>query len=167
MIFALRDEIDTYVSRIVLPLASLSTLMTTVASPLQLHIQYVRRWGRSNCDAILSKIDARITNNAFGGKLRTIQTMSFDARHLLYGLLVCVAILWFVVAAIRRRAGTTKPSTPELEKRSPFKAPPRPLGGKKPIYLLSYPVVTNHKQRFLLCSMGATNFHKTQSTAIS
>ena len=50
---------------------------------------------------------------------------------------------WRVAALIRHvrgrraRQNITQPSTPNLEKRSPFKAPERPFGGKH-IHMISY-----------------------------
>jgi len=61
-----------------------------------------------------------------------IRDNDFHPKAALYAVLVIITTTWLAITLTRRlrdRKGDTPPSTPNLEKRSPFKAPERPFGG--------------------------------------
>jgi hypothetical protein len=69
------------------------------------------------------------------GNLSTgLRNNDVHPKAALYAVLVVVTTIWLAIATGRRlrariRKRDTPPSTPNLEKRSPFKAPDRPPGG--------------------------------------
>lgn len=77
-------------------------------------------WIRHNCN--VAKIDA------------TIRNLDIQPQTLIYGVLAVVTLVWLASIVTRRRIRSRKlsdrPSTPDIEKRSPFKAPAREPGGK-------------------------------------
>jgi hypothetical protein len=78
-----------------------------------------QHWARHNCNA--SNLNA------------TMQKHNIDPQTLLYGTLALLTLAWIVSRITRRiltRKLASRPGTPDVEKRSPFKAPPREPGGK-------------------------------------
>lgn len=80
------------------------------------------------------------------GELRTVfRDATLSPKAALYTGLVIVTCIWLVIAftrhvhARRARRNSTRPSTPNLEKRSPLRAPERPFGGKQQESLLPFP----------------------------
>ena len=93
-------------------------------------------WIRSNCHAMYTKLDEAVKSKKLDEKLQglssRLQGTGIDIQHLIYGLLAFMTIAWALTISVRRfraRNQVPRPSTPDPEKRSPFKAPPREPGG--------------------------------------
>lgn len=77
----------------------------------------------------------------------TLQHANIHPKAALYAGLVLVTFIWLVATFTRHlrtraRNQLSPPSTPNLEKRSPFKAPERPPGGT----IIFFPTTTCHSQ---------------------
>lgn len=63
-----------------------------------------------------------------------LRDKAYQPRHILYIVLAGLTSVWLAASLLSRaryqtRQSTTRPSTPNLEKRSPFKAADRKSGG--------------------------------------
>jgi hypothetical protein len=61
-----------------------------------------------------------------------MQKYDIDHKSFFYGALAVVTLAWIVSIVTRRirsQKSENRPSTPDVEKRSPFKAPQREPGG--------------------------------------
>ena len=91
-------------------------------------MQEAQRWIRRNCATARTKLDATLQQAH-----TTVQDSDIDPKHLLYGVLAVLTIAWATSLLARRLSARNKsvarPRTPDLEKRSAFKAPAREPGG--------------------------------------
>lgn len=103
--------------------------MSNVATQIGERVEVVARTARYHWSRVQSKLHT------------TLQNANIPPKAALYAGLLLVTCVWFVATFTRHvrkaRRDSTQPSTPNLEKRSPFKAPDRPPGGKH----LAYPVI--------------------------
>lgn len=110
--------------------------MASIRPRLAHNIQDVNLWVRSNCHTAYTKLDEAMKNGKVDEKLQslnaTLQEASIDPQRLLYGFFALATVCWAVSLAVRKlrtRKQAARPRTPDLEKRSPPKAPPREPGG--------------------------------------
>ncbi|KAJ4303719.1 hypothetical protein N0V90_002620 [Kalmusia sp. IMI 367209] len=109
--------------------------MASIRPRLAHNIQDVNLWVRSNCHTAYTKLDEAMKNGKVDEKLQslnaTLQEASIDPQRLLYGFFALATVCWAVSLAVRKlrtRKQAVRPRTPDLEKRSPPKAPPREPG---------------------------------------
>lgn len=86
------------------------------------HAEQLNRAVRHHCTKAQTKLD------------QVMQHSDVHPRIILYAGLALVTCVWLAITVThrirpRKRQSITPPSTPNLEKRSPFKAPDRPPGG--------------------------------------
>jgi hypothetical protein len=92
--------------------------MASLLSRFEREAEEIQDWVRHNCN--VAKLNT------------TYRKANLDERSLLYGALVGVAFVWVVsvvTRGIRARKANNRPSTPDIEKRSPFRAQEREPGG--------------------------------------
>jgi hypothetical protein len=94
--------------------------MATLLSRFEREAEEIQDWVRHNCNG--AKLNA------------TYRKANLDERSLLYGAFLGVTLVWMISVVTRRiraRKANIRPGTPDLEKRSPFKAPEREPGVKQ------------------------------------
>lgn len=97
--------------------------MSAIIPRVMEHTRHVARIVQHHCGKVQEKLD------------RTLQIANTQPKAVLYSGLLAIVCVWFCVTIARRiryrkRQFITPPSTPNLEKRTLFKAPDRPPGGK-------------------------------------
>lgn len=93
--------------------------MAALLSRFEREAVEIQDWVRHNCN--VAKLNT------------TYRKANLDERSLLYGAFLGVTLVWVisvVTRQIRARNANIQPGTPDLEKRSPFRAPEREPGGK-------------------------------------
>lgn len=101
--------------------------MSHFHSRIEQSVQEVHRWMRLHCATAQTNLHAtfRKANTA-------LQSSEVDPKHLLYGILAILTLVWTTALLARRLLSRKRPisgpATPDLEKRSPFKAPAREPG---------------------------------------
>lgn len=111
--------------------------MATIRPRLEQNLQDANLWIRKNCHDAYVKLDEAMKSKKLDEKLQslnaTLEEANIDPQHLLYGLFAFITICWALSVGVRRlrsKKEATRPNTPDLEKRSPFKAPAREPGGR-------------------------------------
>ncbi|KAF9733277.1 hypothetical protein PMIN06_008775 [Paraphaeosphaeria minitans] len=109
--------------------------MATIRSRLEQTLQEANLWIRHTCHSAYEKLDEAMKSKKLDEKLQSLnvalEDANIDPQHLLYSFLALLTVWWAVSVGVRRlrsRKQATQPSTPDLEKRSPLKEPPRPPG---------------------------------------
>lgn len=102
--------------------------MFTLSPRLAEHVDQLDRTVRHHCSN--AKVNLTVLN-------KSVQDSNIEPKAILYAALLFGVCVWLAVTFTRhirqrRRQALTPPSTPNLEKRSPFKAPDRPPGGTEP-----------------------------------
>ena len=99
-----------------------------LASHAAEHARYLARAARQHCTNLQSKLAKTAP------RLR-VSRVKVPPKALWYTGLLIITCLWLLVALTRwirnRRRSTSRPSTPNLEKPTPFKAPERAPGGNE------------------------------------
>jgi hypothetical protein len=89
------------------------------------HVEQLHHNVRVHCSTAqthLIKAQTNLTN--------ILQNANIPLKAVLYAILILITSTWLAITFIRRRRSClTPPNTPNLEKRSPFRAPDRPPGG--------------------------------------
>jgi hypothetical protein len=113
--------------------------MATIRPRLEQNLHHANLWVRHNCNTAYAKLYEAMKSKGLERKLQSLnlalEDANIDPQHLLYGFFAFLAFWWAVSAGVRRlksRKQVTRPRTPDLEKRSPFKAPAREPGGTLP-----------------------------------
>ena len=92
-------------------------------------VNEVQHWVRRHCATAQAKLDATLQQAN-----TTMQESDLEPKHLLYSVLALLTLAWTTSVLARRlfarKTPVSRPNTPDLEKRSPFKAPAREPGGK-------------------------------------
>jgi hypothetical protein len=118
--------------------------MSSLAPHIAAHARHLTREARHHCTKAQAEFKT-ILNDA-----------AIQPRAALYAGLLFVTCVWLAIAVTQhmrnRKHNSAHPNTPNLEKRSPFKAPDRPFGGNfdlsflcqapnttSPVHYLSHP----------------------------
>ena len=123
-------------------------IIDTVRPRLEQSIHDANTWVLSSCRHAYETLDKSMKSKKLDQKLQrfntTLKTANIDPEHLFYGFFALITITWALRIATHRLRLThqaPRPSTPDLEKRSPLKAPPRKPGSKHTIHPLSLPLL--------------------------
>jgi flagellar biosynthesis protein FlhB len=99
------------------------SVMSTLVTQVEEHARRLARDVQHHC------------TNAQTHVKNVLRDANINSKAALYSVLLFVAFTYLSITIVRlvriRRQNTARPSTPNLEKRSPFKAPDRPFGGKQ------------------------------------
>jgi hypothetical protein len=111
------------------PVPAPTPSMSHLYPRIEQSVEEIHHWVRRNCATAQTKLDATLRQAN-----TSLNAAGIKPKHLLYGVLAVLTLAWATSVLVRRifarKGRVSRPSSPDLEKRSPFKAPPREPGGK-------------------------------------